>query len=468
MIRHTFTILEQHYNQLRDLLLRDENENGALMLCGRSRQVDPWSGVVEERALVREVIEIPESAFLERTPTSMTWSTTPLFNLAKRAMKKDFAICIAHSHPNGGLFFSSSDDIADPEAFGIVFNRMDTQRSQFSMVMDNEGEFVVRAFGPELKPNPVEMSRVIGNRFTFRYPDRGKGITPVEFDRQIRAFGARTTEDLMRLRVGIIGCGGTGSAVASLLARVGVTRFALIDNDIVDTTNLNRLIFSTRSDAIARRYKVDVVGDAIAEIGLAQSVVRLTRHVDEPECRDVLRSCDVIFGCTDDHLGRNLLNRLAYFYLIPVIDLGLLIDPNGSGGYDSFDGRVTVVQPGHPCQRCRKLLIPQRMLEEDMRRHDRERLEQYRRAGYVEGEDDPSPVVATFTAELAALAVNELLQRLTGFRGADGHCSERVRRFDWVKDSDIVPAGKSDPDCPLCGLRKYDGRGDMTPFLDQA
>jgi len=185
-------------------------------------------------------------------------------------------------------------------------------------------------------------------------------------------------------------------------------------------------------------------------------------------CRDALRASDVIFGCTDDHLGRNFLNRLAHFYLIPVIDLGVLIDPNDQGGYDSFDGRVTVVQPGYPCQVCRQLISPQRMLEEGMRRHDPERYEQYRRAGYIEGGADPSPVVVTFTTEIAAVAVNELLHRLTGFRGLDGHCAERVRRFDWIKDADTIPGGKRNPECPLCALRKYDGRGDMTPFLNQS
>jgi hypothetical protein len=104
-VRYTFTILDQHYQQLRRALFRDTKEYGTLLLCGRSRQVDPWTGVIEERALVREVIEVPEETFLERTPTSMTCSTTPLFRLSKRAMVKDNAICIAHSHPRGGLLF---------------------------------------------------------------------------------------------------------------------------------------------------------------------------------------------------------------------------------------------------------------------------------------------------------------------------------------------------------------------------
>jgi molybdopterin/thiamine biosynthesis adenylyltransferase len=467
MVRYTFTILEEHYQQLRRSLLRDANEYGSLMLCGRSRQIDPWTGVVEERALVRQVVEVPADAFLSRTPTSLTWSTTPLFRLAKAAMSKDYAICIAHSHPTGDLYFSALDDIADKESFEIVFGRMDTERPHFAMVMDKEGEFLVRAYGPDLLPEPVELTRIVGDRISTRYPGRGAGISRSEFDRQIRVFSTRAVEDLAQLRVAIVGCGGTGSAVASLLARIGVSRLLLVDADRVDETNLSRLHFSTRADAISKRFKVDVIGDAIAAIGLARSVVRMTAFVDAPECRDPLRACDIIFGCTDDHLGRNFLNRLSHFYFIPVIDLGVLIEPNKKGSYDSFDGRVTVVQPGYPCQVCRQLISPQRMLEEGMRRRDPQLYEQYRRAGYIEGGMDPSPVVVTFTTEIAAVGVNELLHRLTGYRGLKENCGEHIRRFDCVKDADIIPAGKRKHDCPLCGQRKFDGRGDMTPFLNQ-
>jgi len=103
-----------------------------------------------------------------------------------------------------------------------------------------------------------------------------------------------------------------------------------------------------------------------------------------------------------------------------------------------------------------------------MRRNHPELFEEYRRAGYVVGGTDPSPVVVTFTTEVAAVAVNELLQRLTSFRGDLGFCTERIRRFDHIKDADVVAGGKRDPDCPLCGQRRYDGRGDMTPFLNQS
>lgn len=209
-IRHTFTMLAEQRERLRRLLLRDEFEYGALLLCGRSKQIDPWTGEIEERAVVQQVIEVPAEAFLERTQTSMTWSTTPLFNLAKSAMRRDLAIRIAHSHPGGGLYFSKFDNEADRESFEIVFGRMDTDRPHFAMVMDDAAEILVRAYGPDLKPHPVEMTRIVGDRLAVRYPGRGTGLSLAAFDRQTRVFGARATEDLTQLRVGIVGCGGTG------------------------------------------------------------------------------------------------------------------------------------------------------------------------------------------------------------------------------------------------------------------
>lgn len=468
MTRFTLSILEEHRAALKRSLLRDGREYAALLLCGRSQQINPWTGELEERFLVRELIEVEESAFQQRTPTKLTWSTTPFYRALKQVEGKGFAVAVVHSHPTGPLRFSPADDIADQEICQIAFNRLESDRPHLTIVMDGQGQLIARAFGPDLKPKPVELIRIIGHRWHFSHSVKSYTGVPDELERQARAFGSAAVAQCMALKVGIAGCGGTGSAVAALLARVGIRHLALFDADRVEQTNLNRLHFSTRTDANLRRRKVDVIGEAVAAIGLPISVTRFALSLDDPQCRDALRSCDVIFGCTDDHLGRNYLNRLAHFYLIPVIDLGLLIEPNQAGGYDSFDGRVTVVQPGYPCQLCRGLVQPTLMLAEHLRRHDPILHGERLRAGYIPDATDPSPVVVTFTTELASMAVNELLQRIVGFRGDAGYCSERVRKFNEVKDADTVPAGKAKPDCPLCGRRKYDARGDMTPFLDIA
>ncbi|MFK4380810.1 HesA/MoeB/ThiF family protein [Bradyrhizobium sp. USDA 223] len=466
MIRVTFTILEEQRALLQRSIFRDESEYAALLLCGRSRSHDPWTGGEEERIVAREIIEVPESAFIERSPVGFTWLTAPFYQALKRAEPQNFAVAVIHSHPAGYLRFSSADDLAEKETFEIAFNRLESDRPHLSLIMTADGRLAGRAYGPNLKPRPLDMIRVLGSRWRFTYPEVNTETARPAFDRQVRAFGQQSTLDLSRLRIGVVGCGGTGSAVAALLARIGVRHLALFDTDFIDETNLNRLHYSTRTDANLRRLKVDVLGEAIAGIGLPISVARIPHHVEDIEARDALKSCDVVFGCTDDHLGRNVLNRLAHFYFIPIIDLGLLIDPRSDGGYDAFDGRVTVVQPGSPCQVCRGLIKSDIMLHEGLRRKDPAVYEQRRRAGYVADAADPSPVVVTFTTEVATMAVNELFQRLNVFRGDNGAASERVRRFDEVKEPDLLPSGKSRPGCKLCNRRRYDGRGDMDPFLD--
>src|SRR5687767_12995307 len=100
MTRYTLTILDEQRAALKKSLFRDEREYAALLLCGRSRHADPWTGETEERFLVRELIEVDESAFEERKTDCMTWSTTPFYNALKRAEPKDFAVAVVHSHPN--------------------------------------------------------------------------------------------------------------------------------------------------------------------------------------------------------------------------------------------------------------------------------------------------------------------------------------------------------------------------------
>lgn len=457
-------MLEAQAQRLRQLLLRDKNESAALALCGRSRVRNPWTGEMDERFIVREVISVPDEAYSERTPTGFVWSTTPFYNALKLAERKDLAVAVFHSHPGGGLAFSTRDDEADEALFGLAFNRLESRRVHLSLIMDGDGAMLGRVFGPNLKPEEFSDFAVIGERWQFLSSATGTDLRP-ELDRQQRAFGAATSRQLSNLRVGVVGLGGTGSAVTMLLPRIGVRNLVLVDGDRVEDTNLGRLHMSTRYDASLRRKKVEVIGEAIARVGLPSSIVQIPSFNTAPEALEALRACDLVFGCTDDHLGREVLNRLAHFYFIPVIDLGLLIVPNDNGGYDTFDGRVTVIQPGYPCQTCRGLIRSEQMHIDALRR-DPELFDVRRRAGYVPNNPDPSPVVVTFTTEVATMAVNELFHRLNGFRGPDQHASERVRSFQYLKDADTLPQGKSRPECKLCGTRHYDGRGDMQPLLD--
>jgi molybdopterin/thiamine biosynthesis adenylyltransferase len=172
-----------------------------------------------------------------------------------------------------------------------------------------------------------------------------------------------------------------------------------------------------------------------------------------------------VFGCTDDHEGRFLLNRFAYFYLAPVIDLGLAIQVTNSDPprVQALDGRVTVLFPGNPCLISRGIVDPRRALAEALKRTNPREYEKRKAEAYVLGEGDPNPAVVTFTTEVATMAVNELLHRITGYRGIGGENAQRVRLFHRMHD--LRPGVESQEDCAVCGSDDSWGLGDTEPFL---
>ena len=325
---------------------------------------------------------------------------------------------------------------------------------------------VTARWWPDLHgPVDADSIRIIGERLAT-YASIPEAFDPDFLARQSLAFGPSLNVRLRAMRIGVVGCGGTGSATAMLLARLGVGHLALFDEDIGDVTNLNRLHGARRADADAMRPKVDVVAREVTELGIGVRVVPLQCWIGDPVCRDALKACDLIFGCTDDHDGRLLLNRLAYFYLIPVIDMGLAIDPASDGSrLPDLTGRVTVLAPGAPCLLCRGIVEPCAARDEDLRRRSPQEYERRKRESYLRGGGDPSPAVVTFTTATACLAADELLQLMTGFRGSEGHAWQRTRRFDLLRDR--RPGANRQPHCLLCSLRDNWGRSDVDPFLDR-
>jgi molybdopterin/thiamine biosynthesis adenylyltransferase len=469
MTAFTLTLREEHLAALRAHLVRDDGcEHAAYVLCNvASIRHDPWERQAHRKFLSAEVIAVPDDQVIESTPQLVTWQTASFVRALKCAAANNQVVAVVHNHPARMTAFSEQDDVNEPDLVQLAVNRNGADTQILSVILTADGQLAGRVW---LHPRhgahePLRMIRVIGESWGLHYPGRGAGKSAPAFHRQALAFGNALNQDLRQLRVGIVGCGGTGSAVAMLLARLGVGQLALIDNDIVDQTNLNRLHGSRQADADAMRPKVEVVAHTIAEMGLGVRAVPVEAWVGDPQCRDALRSCDVIFGCTDDHEGRLFLNRFAYYYATPVIDIGLAIDV-GDGQppeVKALDGRVTVIAPGHTCLMCRDVIDPEIARAETMRRSDPEEYEKRKAESYVFGEGNPSPAVVTFTTELACMAANELIHRLQGFKGKEGAAPNRVRKFHLNEDR--RPGHKPRPACPLCAATGLWSKADTDPFL---
>jgi hypothetical protein len=90
------------------------------------------------------------------------------------------------------------------------------------------------------------------------------------FRRAVTVWGPETHSSLARLRIGIVGLGSVGALVAESLARMGLTRFVLIDYDRVEDHNLDRLVIATAVDI--GRLKVEVARERIEAVATAETV----------------------------------------------------------------------------------------------------------------------------------------------------------------------------------------------------
>jgi molybdopterin/thiamine biosynthesis adenylyltransferase len=461
----TFSIvcLEEHEASLHASLFARPGVEGAAYVLFKEAHIgsDPWDRTAHTKLLVREVMAIqPVSA----DDVHVTWDTRSYVELLQRAQRDGLVLGIAHSHPRGPNNFSSQDDGNEAELLRTACNRNGKATKLVSMLFTPDHGIRARIWQYPKHQTTARSVTVIGERFRLHLPDQQSPASPA-FARQVLAFGPSLMSQLKNLRVGIVGAGGTGSATAPLAARAGAGQVLVVDDDIVEVTNLNRLHGAGQADADGMRPKAEVVAGEIARMALGTRVLAKRGWVNAPDLRDALKSCDVIFCCTDDHAGRVFLNRLAYFYLIPVFDMGLAMavaTPPATGMAD-ISARVTTIMPPEACLICRGAVDLEIAHEEDLRRQNPTEYERRKREAYVRGEGNPNPAVVTFTTEVACMAVNELLNRIVGYRKRNMGFEIR-RRFLFNEDRATTASPRHS--CPVCGSPDCWGLGDIDPFLD--
>ncbi len=233
----------------------------------------------------------------------------------------------------------------------------------------------------------------------------------------------------------------------------------------LEVTNLNRVHGSTIKDV--GKSKVKMLKNYIDSFGLGTSVSIVEDWVSSKESIEHLKISDIIFGCTDDHSGRILLNRFAYFYLTPVIDMGLVISVTKSNPPEVQDlqGRITYLFPGNDCLITREVINQDNAIAENLKRSNPESYESLKKEAYVIGEGNPAPSVVTFTTQIAAMAINSFLNRMTGFNEFD-FSPHKIIFFH--RSMELNPGNTEENNCRVCGNNSYWGRGDMQPFLDMA
>ena len=300
--------------------------------------------------------------------------------------------------------------------------------------------------------------RVIGSQIHIRDDNEAVPIRAfAESTQQI--FGSRTMAILSRLTVGVVGCSGTGSPIIEMLTRLGVGRLILVDEDRIEERNLNRIYGTTADDA--GRSKVDVLRDHVERIGLGTVVDAIPTMLSDPRAISAIAQCDAVFGCMDSIDGRNLLNRLATFYLVAYLDVGVRLEPNGEGGLDQVCGSVNYLIPGGSSLLSRGLYTAEQLAAVATRAADPDGYAALVREGYLAGVDEPRPAVISINTMVASLAINELLARLHPFRDEDNDQFAKVTIT--LSQMRLMVDDPEGPPCPA--LVRFAGRGDAKPML---
>ncbi len=439
-----------------------ENEAGAWALFSTaSIKRDPVTSRARRRFILVEIVPFGARDIVSSSPKHLTVKTASFISILKRSGDSDLMPGFLHGHPSGYAAFSTRDD-ENESALSLAAKNRNGVEGEFVSLLALPGEQLMARVWNEantVHPAPVTITGPL-LRLMGRPRDRKK--TGHDLDRQTRVFGEEFNEALSGLRVLIVGAGGTGSPLAIMLARAGLRQPLIIDPDVVEETNLHRLHGSIAGDIGCP--KADVLANHINSLGLGTDVIGIQGNILDPAHRDLMSSVDLIFCCTDDHAGRLLLNRFAYFYEIPVIDIGLAIEKSDTRIRD-MTGRVSLLYPGAACLLCRNIVDPVRAREEDLSQRDPEAYAKQQEEGYIVGGGDPEPAFISMTTSVATMAIEEMIQMLVEFRHQDRPLTQRLRRFQVPEDRRT--GARIDPECPICGEFNSWGAGDVTPFLDR-
>lgn len=198
------------------------------------------------------------------------------------------------------------------------------------------------------------------------------------------------------------------------LSHLGIGGLVLVDGDVVEASNLSRIVGAKKSD-VGCSTKVDVAAEYAGSLGLSTKIERYPDYLTSDH-ESIIASCDVVVSCVDKHSARAILNRLSYKYHVPVIDLGTVFRVDGSGSIVSDAGRVVIIGPDRPCLGCWGHIDVNAIRIESLSPED---LENEINEGYIDGANVTQPSVISFNTYIAGAGVTELLRLVTGFSGAE-------------------------------------------------
>jgi molybdopterin/thiamine biosynthesis adenylyltransferase len=390
--------------------------------------------------LLRDLIALPAAAYIPMTGHGAAWSGAAMLPVMNAAIGAKCGIVAFHSHPHAGPVSLSGDDLQSAARLLPAFEQLIPSRPHGSVVLGSSHVAGLVAVPGEPDLVPKVRMRLLGQQISDMPSSEWPG--PVyrmdgTFARQALLTGEQGEAKIREARVAVVGLSGGGSHVVQQLAHMGIGEIIGIDAGRAKLSHRARVIGLTRLDAIRRRRKTAIMHRLVRNISRKVTFTGITHMIPGQPAINALKEADVVVGCVDSYHVRADLQDLCARFLIPYVDIGLLIRPVESGEGVTIGGNVITSIPGRFCLWCIEFLDQEKL---DAETNSRSR-------SYFEGADGQAQVIS-MNGVLASAAVSEILGLITGFAPAGGEPT--IKKYDGLRGTLQEWVVKPRRPCPAC------------------
>ena len=268
--------------------------------------------------------------------------------------------------------------------------------------------------------------------------EAGPSLSPDELQRYHRQLilpdiGEAGQRKLAEARVLIVGAGGLGSPVALYLAAAGVGHIGIIDEDVVDLSNLHRQVIHRTRDI--GRPKVASAADALRDLNPHVDVATIHARLSSGNAIELLKGYDVVVDGSDNFPTRYLVNDACVILGIPCVYASI----------SRFDGQASIfATPSGPCYRC---IFPEPPVPGSV-------------PSCAEG-----GVFGVLPGLLGSIQATETIKLITGVGES---LAGRLLVVDALRMRFRTIELARDPECPACGTRELTELIDYDDFCGEA
>ncbi|WP_049998233.1 SAMP-activating enzyme E1 [Halococcus sediminicola] len=234
--------------------------------------------------------------------------------------------------------------------------------------------------------------------------------------------GPAGQRSLLDARVLVVGAGGLGAPAIQYLAAAGVGRLGIVDDDVVERSNLQRQVVHGDSDVGAK--KVDSAAEFVAQLNPDVTTETYDQRLTPENATALVAEYDFVVDGSDNFRTRYLVNDACTLAGVPF----------SHGAIYRFEGQVTTFDGNSPCYRC---LFPEAPPE-----------------GTVP-DCATTGVLGVLPGVVGSIQATETVKYLMGVGES---LTGRLLSYDALAMSFEELPIKPNPDCPICG---EDGIGSM-------